>query len=89
MNLVPSIAALMQTLRTAGQPSKNSQISETGAEAVISGAGRFAAELLAPLYRSGDVKGVTLANETVATFPGWPEACRKWCDAGWSTGNGP
>lgn len=89
MNFVPPICALMQALRTAGQLSKNAYISETDAEAVISEAGRFAAEVLAPLYRSGDVKGVTLANGAVATPPGWPEAYRKWCDAGWSSVNGP
>jgi butyryl-CoA dehydrogenase len=64
-------------------------LSEADAEAVISEAGRFAAEVLAPLNRVGDSKGVTYANGTVTTSPGWREAYRKWCDAGWSSVNGP
>ena len=89
MTYVPPIPALMQALRVAGRLDAGSALSGADAEAVVSEAGRFAAEVLAPLYRVGDAKGVTLADGAVTTAPGWREAYRKWCDAGWSSVNGP
>ena len=89
MTFVPPTSALMQALRVAGGIAGSSTLSETDAEAIVTEAGRFAADVLAPLYRVGDAKGVTLANGTITTAPGWPEAYKRWCDAGWSGVNGP
>ena len=55
-------------------------------EAVLTEAGRFAAEVLAPLNREGDKHGCSLdpASHAVTTAPGWREAYEQWCEAGWA-----
>ena len=52
---------------------------------VLSEAGRFAAEVIAPLNRAGDAHGCRLDAEThtVTTAPGWKEAYGQWVEAGW------
>jgi acyl-CoA dehydrogenase len=89
MNTIAQIPALMLALRVAGGVGDSSRISGDDAEAIVSEAGRFADDVLAPLYRVGDAHGVKLAKGKVTTAPGWPDAYRKWCDAGWSSVNGP
>jgi acyl-CoA dehydrogenase len=89
MTFTPPVTALMQALRVAGRMNDASTISESDAEAIVSEAGRFAAEVLAPLHRIGDAHGVKLKDGKLTTAPGWPESYRKWCDAGWSSVNGP
>jgi acyl-CoA dehydrogenase len=88
MTFVPPFQALMQALRVAGKLDHNTALSNDDAEAITAEAGRFAAEVLAPLNRIGDLHGVTLGNGKVTTPPGWQEAYRQWCDAGWSSVNG-
>ena len=48
-------------------------------DAVLTEAGRFAAEVLAPLNRPGDVEGCTFdaASNVVTTASGWPDAYRQ------------
>ena len=53
-------------------------------EAILTEAGRFAAEEMAPLARAGDEHGVRLEDGRVTTPPGWPELYRKWCAGGWN-----
>src|SRR5690606_19275769 len=53
-------------------------------EAILTEAGRFAAEEMAPLARAGDEYGVRLEDGRVTTRPGWPELYRKWCAGGWN-----
>jgi alkylation response protein AidB-like acyl-CoA dehydrogenase len=52
---------------------------------VLSEAGRFAAEVIAPLNRSGDTHGCRLdtRSHAVTTAPGWKEAYGQWVEAGW------
>ncbi|HEY0236449.1 MAG TPA: acyl-CoA dehydrogenase [Afipia sp.] len=57
--------------------------------AVIEQAGRFASEVLAPLNRVGDEKGVTLQDGSVTCAPGWPDAYAQWCEAGWNAVSAP
>jgi len=53
--------------------------------AILEEAGRFAASELAPLNRIGDTVGARRhADGTVTTPPGWREAYRRFCDAGWN-----
>ena len=54
-------------------------------DAVLSEAGRFAAEVLAPINRPGDVEGCTFDPDTssVVTASGWRDAYRQWSEAGW------
>ncbi|MFX5233397.1 hypothetical protein ABTC74_19820, partial [Acinetobacter baumannii] len=52
--------------------------------AVLEEAGKFAADVLAPLNRIGDEHGITLKDGVVTTAPGWPDAYRQWAGAGWN-----
>ncbi|MCO5092442.1 acyl-CoA dehydrogenase [Bosea sp. (in: a-proteobacteria)] len=54
------------------------------AQAVLDEAARFAADVIAPLNRVGDVHGATLKDGAVTTAPGWKEAYRAWAAAGWN-----
>jgi acyl-CoA dehydrogenase len=53
-------------------------------EAVLNEAGRMAGEVIAPLNRVGDQQGTTFKDGVVTTAPGWKEAYRAWCQAGWN-----
>ena len=56
--------------------------------AVLEEAGRFASDVLAPLNRIGDENGIKLENAQVTTAPGWPDAYRRWTEAGWNAVSG-
>lgn len=51
---------------------------------VLEPAAKLAAELLAPLNRTGDQKGATWKDGTVSTAPGWQEAYNAYRDGGWN-----
>ena len=54
------------------------------ADAIVEEAAKFSGEVLAPLNRVGDKEGCTLGAAGVVTPPGWKEAYRQYCEAGWS-----
>jgi alkylation response protein AidB-like acyl-CoA dehydrogenase len=55
-------------------------------DAILEEAGRFAADAIAPLNRSGDEAGCTRHPDgSVTTPPGYPEAYRQYREAGWGT----
>src|SRR5258707_9773756 len=56
---------------------------------VLEEAGKFAADVLAPLNKVGDEHGITLDAGKVTTAPGWPDAYRRWAAAGWNAVSGP
>jgi alkylation response protein AidB-like acyl-CoA dehydrogenase len=56
--------------------------------AVLEEAGKFASDVLAPLNRVGDEHGVKLENNKVITAPGWPDAYKRWTEAGWNAVSG-
>ena len=58
-------------------------------DAIVSEAGRFAAEVIAPLNRIGDTYGTRFADGNVTTAPGWKEAYRVWRLAGWNAVTAP
>ena len=59
-------------------------------EAILVEAGRFAAEVLQPLNRVGDELGCTRNDDgSVVTPPGFKDAYRQFCEAGWPTLTGP
>jgi acyl-CoA dehydrogenase len=53
-------------------------------DAVLSEAGRFATNVLAPLNAIGDRHGTPFRDGTVTTPPGWRQAYRDWAAAGWN-----
>mgnify|MGYP001071042733 FL=1 len=54
------------------------------AEAVLDEAAKFAADVIAPLNRVGDLNGSKLKDGAVTTPPGWKEAYKAWSEAGWN-----
>jgi alkylation response protein AidB-like acyl-CoA dehydrogenase len=52
--------------------------------AVLGEAARFGEEVLAPLNRTGDIEGCTLANGVVTAPKGFADAYKAFCDGGWN-----
>jgi acyl-CoA dehydrogenase len=54
-------------------------------DVLLEEAGKFAAEVIAPINVPGDQHGCSLDPKThaVTTAPGWKEAYAKWAEAGW------
>jgi acyl-CoA dehydrogenase len=53
-------------------------------EAVLTEAGKFATDILAPLNVPGDREGAHFRDGAVTTPPGWKEAYHAWAKAGWN-----
>jgi len=58
-------------------------VDEDTMRAVLSEAGKFAAEVLEPLSAPGDRAGSRLVDGRVVTPPGWKEAYRQFAEGGW------
>jgi alkylation response protein AidB-like acyl-CoA dehydrogenase len=52
--------------------------------AVLEAAGVFAADVLAPLNRQGDLVGAKLENGVVRTAPGFADAYKQFAEGGWT-----
>ena len=52
-------------------------------DAVLEEAGRFAADILAPIDALGDRVGAKLENGVVTTVPGWTDAYQNFAQGGW------
>jgi alkylation response protein AidB-like acyl-CoA dehydrogenase len=59
-------------------------LSDGDVDVILTEAGRFAADVIAPLNRVGDRHGTPFMNGNVTTPPGWKEAYRAWAEAGWN-----
>ncbi|MET3663808.1 acyl-CoA dehydrogenase [Caulobacter sp. 1776] len=53
--------------------------------AVLEAAGAFAADVLAPLNRQGDLVGARLENGVVRCAPGFADAYRQFAQGGWAS----
>ncbi len=54
------------------------------AEAILTEAGKFAAERIEPLRVAGDRHGASLKDGAVTTTPGWKELYHDWAAGGWN-----
>jgi acyl-CoA dehydrogenase len=76
-------------LRHAVEAGRFGDLSADLVTAVLSEAGRFASEEMAPLSAAGDRHGVTLKDGAVTTPPGWKDLYRRWSEGGWNALTGP
>ena len=53
-------------------------------DAILTEAGRFATEEIAPLADIGDRQGARLSNGEVRTPDGWRDLYRNWVAGGWN-----
>jgi acyl-CoA dehydrogenase len=60
-------------------------LSDDLVEAVLSEAGRFATEEIAPLNQVGDRQGARLENGRVVMPDGWREVFARWVEGGWTS----
>ena len=64
-------------------------LDEETIDSVLAEAGRFAADVIAPLNTVGDKFGTPFKDGHVTTPPGWKEAYTSWAAAGWNGLAGP
>jgi len=65
------------------------QLTEDLVDAILSEAGRFAAEEIAPVARIGDEVGAKVEDGVVTTPPGWRQVYARWCEGGWNSVSAP
>ena len=53
--------------------------------AILEGAGAFAADVVAPLNRPGDLAGATFRDGVVTAAPGYADAYRRFAADGWNS----
>jgi alkylation response protein AidB-like acyl-CoA dehydrogenase len=59
-------------------------LAEGDVDAVLEEAGRFAADVIAPLNQLGDRHGTPFQDGVVTMPPGWKETYQAWARAGWN-----
>jgi len=59
-------------------------LDEATIDSILEEAGKFAADVIAPLNRVGDQFGTPFKDGAVTTPPGWKEAYTSWAAAGWN-----
>jgi alkylation response protein AidB-like acyl-CoA dehydrogenase len=64
-------------------------LSEDVVDAILSEAGRFATEEVAPLRDAAEEHGAVLKDAAVTMPPGWKDLYRRWTEAGWNSLTGP
>ncbi|MEO9529428.1 acyl-CoA dehydrogenase [Roseibium sp.] len=84
---VDEIAFTLKHVCGFGDLRKSDRFAELGddlVDAIVTEAGRFAADEIAPLNAVADKHGTQLADGRVTTSPGWREAYRAWIEGGWN-----
>ena len=71
-------------LSSALQAGTLGDLSEDLADAVLTEAGRFASEEVAPLHKVGDEVGARLEKAVVTMPPGWKDLYHRWVEGGWN-----
>ncbi|WP_153770994.1 acyl-CoA dehydrogenase [Labrenzia sp. CE80] len=62
----------------------HSELGDDLVSAILTEAGRFAAEEIAPLNSVADKHGTLFSNGAVTTPPGWKELYHRWIEGGWN-----
>jgi acyl-CoA dehydrogenase len=83
------LADIASALKSAALPSAIDEglfgdLTMDDVDAVLAEAGRFAAEVIAPLNRVGDQYGTPFKDGAVTTPPGWKQAYDAWRSGGWN-----
>jgi acyl-CoA dehydrogenase len=83
------LADIASALKTAALPAAIDEglfgdLAMEDVDAVLAEAGRFAAEVIAPLNRVGDRHGTPFKDGVVTTPPGWKQAYDGWRSGGWN-----
>ncbi|MEM9224348.1 MAG: acyl-CoA dehydrogenase [Pseudomonadota bacterium] len=81
LHTLEEVAGLAEA-RTAGAVG---ELAREDAAAILTEAGRFADERMAPLNAVGDHHHSRLEGHNVVTPPGWREVYDAWIEGGWST----
>ncbi|WP_428670026.1 acyl-CoA dehydrogenase family protein, partial [Roseibium sp.] len=63
---------------------RHAELGDDLVDAILTEAGRFAAEEIAPLNSVADKHGTPLEGGAVSTPPGWREAYHAWIEGGWN-----
>ncbi|PVB62978.1 acyl-CoA dehydrogenase [Labrenzia sp. 011] len=63
---------------------RHSELGDDLVEAILTEAGRFAAEEIAPLNSVADTCGTPLKDGEVTTPPGWRDLYHAWIEGGWN-----
>jgi 3-(methylsulfanyl)propanoyl-CoA dehydrogenase len=71
-------------LKTALAEGLYGDLDQETVDSVLTEAGRFAADVIAPLNAVGDKFGTPFKDGVVTTPPGWKEAYTAWSQAGWN-----
>ena len=71
-------------LKTALAEGLYGDLDEETVDSVLSEAGRFASDVIAPLNSVGDKFGTPFKDGNVTTPPGWKAAYTSWAAAGWN-----
>jgi acyl-CoA dehydrogenase len=58
-------------------------------DAILTEAGRFASDVIAPLNALGDKHGTPFKDGRITMPPGWKEAYQSWAQAGWNAVSAP
>jgi alkylation response protein AidB-like acyl-CoA dehydrogenase len=92
MTYQPPIDDITLALKAAGFERLSELYPEADAatvEAVLDGAGAFAADIIAPLNRPGDIAHAKYANGRVTAAPGYANALRQFAADGWASLSAP
>lgn len=85
MTYRPPVSQILLAMKAAGAfQSPDADLSPEDAEAILTEAGRIAADRIAPLNRTGDRHPAVLNGAEVTTPPGWRDAYAEWRSGGWN-----
>ena len=88
MTYRPPLRDMTAALKAAGFDRLEAAFPEADAEtawAVLEAAGEFAAGVIAPLNRAGDLTGARYENGRVTAAPGFADAYRQFAQGGWNS----